>query len=220
MIKRKDYETYVSYSILFIVVVGVLFNLTKMFWPMDSQQPNEPMIRNSALTKISFTSFDEQKAQEFMDTNGDGLCDICGMRIEDCIASGMMQCTMDTSATIGLLGSQHIHADIKIYINGNQLNLADSGYWVKSKFVHVENDGPDKSGNVVHVHAKGITVGFFLESLGIETDNLQLYVNSQLLSNGLNYAFKNRDKILITDSIDKSEVTRQLSSITEYSPPL
>lgn len=166
------------------------------------------------------TEFDRNKAFELMDSNHDGLCDICGMRIEDCIASGMMQCTMDTSATIGLLGSQHIHADIKVYLKGEQLNLADSKYWVQSKFVHVENDGPGKAGNVVHIHATGIDVGFFLESLGIQTNNLKIYVNDQEQRNGLIYVFKNQDKILVTDSTDERSIGEQIESITDYAPPL
>jgi len=74
--------------------------------------------------KMEFTLFDIAYAKNLMDKNNDGQCDVCGMTIEQCIASGMLECPMDPNSKIGLLGSQHIHAELKVYKNGKLLDLS------------------------------------------------------------------------------------------------
>ncbi len=58
----------------------------------------------------------------------------------------------------------HIHADFKVYINDKQIDFSVSKYQLQAKSVHVE----DGIGEVVHIHKKGITIGDFFETLGIE----------------------------------------------------
>ncbi|MBI2148292.1 hypothetical protein HYU23_01295 [Candidatus Woesearchaeota archaeon] len=67
------------------------------------------------------------------------------MSVEQCIDSGQLQCTMDPNGKIGLLGSQHIHADFKAYINNEKLDFSDKDHMARMKngfslssFIHVD----------------------------------------------------------------------------------
>ncbi len=218
---RQNVENAIVYSCLAISLIAVIatayFYISPIMMKDKTDSQTSTQVNTNNLPKVRFTEFDKSRAIEFMDSNNDGMCDFCGMRIEDCMASGMMQCTMDSNSEIGLLKSSHHHADVKIYLNNQQLNLADPKYFVKSSFVHVENDGPEKTGNVIHVHATSVDLKFFLESLGIKSGNLKEYINGNLNSEGLNYIPTHKDKILITDSVNQDEINKQLKTITSFS---
>jgi len=64
-------------------------------------------------------------------------------------------------------GSTHDHADFKVFILGKALNFNGPGYQVMDRLTHVEGN----DGNVLHIHATGITLGFFLETLGMQINN-------------------------------------------------
>ena len=106
------------------------------------------------MSGMSLTPFDVKLAKEFMDKNNDGKCDSCGMPVDMCISSGQLQCNMDSKSTIGVLESQHIHADWKIYINGKALDLSDKAHMERiknnqpvSSFIHVDDaPAPEKTG--------------------------------------------------------------------------
>ncbi|MBI4438871.1 hypothetical protein HY640_02985 [Candidatus Woesearchaeota archaeon] len=210
-------ENALLYGCLAVAITALVFTAytftATMHMLENKDTPASPVARSG---KILFAEFDQKKVVGFMDSNHDGLCDLCGMRIEDCIAAGMLECTMDPNARIGLLGSQHAHADIKVYVGGEEVNLADPKYFVKSRFVHVENDGPGKSGNIVHVHSSGIRVGFLLESLGISSKDLKVYVNNEPQKAGLEYVIRDHDRILVTDSSDESRINSQIGSLTSF----
>lgn len=129
---------------------------------------------------------------------------------------------------IGPLGSEHSHADFKIYINGQALNFAHLEYMVRDKFVHVEN----MNGKEIHKHATGVTLGYFFKTLGFEfneecfvTDvklkycnegeqTLKFYVNGQRNYDYGNYEIKEGDKYLISYGDESEEVIQtQLESI-------
>ncbi|MEK6821547.1 MAG: hypothetical protein AABY11_04075, partial [archaeon] len=62
----------------------------------------------------------------------------------------------------------HLHADFSLVLDGVPFNLAHEKYMTSDKnnrsaLVHLH----DLDGNVVHVHAPGITIGDFLESIGL-----------------------------------------------------
>lgn len=215
---KQSVENSILYGCLAISVIALLFTAYTVTSSIFIKPKIENQQQSTNVNKMAlrFTEFDRNKAIEFMDSNGDGMCDFCGMRIEDCMASGMMQCTMDPDSKIGLLKSDHYHIDLKVYQNGKQINLADPKYFVKSSFVHVENDGPEKTGNVLHIHAIGIDLKFFLDSLGVKINNAKVYVNGQLNNEGLNHVPKNSDRILITDLTSQEEVQQQLKTVTSF----
>jgi len=148
--------------------------------------------------RMKFTLFDIAHAKELMDKNGDGKCDACGMPIDQCIESGMMQCTMDPDAKIGLLGSQHIHANFTVYKDGQKFDLApyahvmdNSGGGTGSSFIHVEGPNFDR----LHMHATGVPLRMFFNSVGMNTKNAQVVVNGKKVEQGLDYVFKDGNKI-------------------------
>ncbi len=240
MAKRKNKQSNFIIAGIVIAIVLIAFNfyMTSQIKKLQpTTQENAPMMGKS-MSRMGFTEFDKQKAREFMDKNNDGKCDICGMPIEQCIASGMMQCSgMDPNATMGLLGSQHIHADWKIYLNGKEFDwspyaerhhkqmMGDKSITDTSAFIHIHPaEGQEKGGDIMHMHATGIPLSLFFESLGMKFDkncleadskkycNLKMYVNGKENTEFEEYVFNDLDKILITDK--KTE--EQMKSITNF----
>ncbi|MBI2530066.1 MAG: hypothetical protein HYW05_02905 [Candidatus Diapherotrites archaeon] len=194
-------------------------------------------------SEMPFTAFDRALAAELMDKDGDGKCDACGMAIKDCIASNMLQCNMDPKATIGLLGSAHAHAEFRVYVNGAQIDfskyaeLHEEAMQNKSaetsSFIHVhEEEAPHKAGEILHMHASGVPLWVFFESIGMEFSKnclkiqageefcnapektLKFYVNGRQNSSFENYAPKDDDKILISyGSESEDEIKGQLDSV-------
>ena len=128
------------------------------------------------------------------------------------------------SANIGALGSQHIHADFKIFINGNPINFADGRYYMKSSIMHLDsNQNKDDASGVIHMHATGVPFWYFLRSVGInlEKECITLENQQKLCNNGdkklrffingkkhleiENYVFNDLDKILIIYGNDSEE---------------
>ncbi len=200
-------ESGLLYTILIIAIISLIFTLYTTFRPTDVQMPK-------TMSRMGFTAFDVQLAKEFMDEDNDGLCDSCGMRIEDCIAVGMMECSMDPNAKIGVLGSAHKHANFKIFNKGEEINFAKPEYYMKSMMLHLDEDSDQKkAGGVLHMHAEGVPLWLFFESIKMQLPNIKLYVNNILNIEGLNYVFKDKDKLLLTNAIDKQTIQKQLSLI-------
>src|SRR3989338_5357469 len=231
--------------LMLVLVVGVLissvFSTVEMFKMRDKQ---ENSIMPSRVSRMSLTGFDKQLALEFMDKNHDGRCDVCGMPVEQCIDSGQLECNMDPNAKIGILGSQHIHADWKIYIDGKQLGFSDKSHMERmrnnqpvSSFIHVDSGAPapEKTGDILHMHATGIPLWIFFKSIGMDFNKdcltlenkekfcsegnkkLKFYVNGKLNNEFENYVFKDLDKILIGYGDEsEEEIQKQLSAITDF----
>ncbi len=227
-----------GFVVLVVMAALVLTALTlkPSLFPKE-EQPNT--MQQMHFSKSAFTPFDIELAKKFMDKDNDGKCDTCGMLIDDCIASGMMQCSMDSKAEIGVLGSAHIHANLKVYINGKALDLAKQEYYMKSMMMHLdEHPNPDDAGSVLHMHAKGVPLWIFLESIGMKFDNdcfvtdngngrkycndgenrLRFYVNGAENAEFGDYIFDDGDKILITYGDEtKEDIMQQLASIADFS---
>jgi len=128
--------------------------------------------------------------------------------------------------SIGPVGSTHEHIALLIFINGNVLDLSKPEYMIRSKPVHIEN----LDGIVIHKHATGITIGHFLETLGISFDkscfvddkgnsycnnddkNLKFYVNEKLNNDFNNYVIRENDRVLITyGTEDEDAINGQLN---------
>lgn len=202
--------------ILLVFALGTLgFSIFSLF---SSQMiVNNPTPNHFGVT--TFTEYDTELAKEMMDKNNDGMCDVCGMPIEQCIASGMMQCTMDPEATIGTLDAtkktHHYHADFKAYEKGKPIDFNQEKYFVKSKFVHVENDPSGDSGEVLHIHAQGVPLWMFFESIEMNIKGKKLFVNGKETKYD-QYVPKDGDKILLTSS-DEDKISKELASVTDYS---
>ncbi|MBI4143557.1 hypothetical protein HY487_01590 [Candidatus Woesearchaeota archaeon] len=133
---------------------------------------------------------------------------------------------------IGPLRSTHLHADIKVYINGKTIDFSQRKYQLASRFIHFE----DGIGDVMHIHATGHTLGHLFKSLGIDFNSncvafegqeycnngdkkLKFYVNGKLNSQFDNYVIRDLDKYLISyGDENESGIQKQLSSITNLAP--
>lgn len=133
---------------------------------------------------------------------------------------------------VGPLRSAHDHADAKVYINGEAVDFSRRKYQLASRYIHFE----ENIGEVVHVHATGLTVGHLLKSLGMDLSNecvvvggssycndnvktLKFYVNGQKSNEFGSRVIKDLDKYLISyGSESEAEIQKQLSSITNLAP--
>ena len=229
---------------LLVILIGILissiFSTIEMFKMRDKQENAMP----GRMSRMSLTGFDRELAIEFMDKNHDGRCDICGMPVEQCIDSGQLECNMDPNAKIGVLGSQHIHADWKVYINGNVLEFSDKSHMERmrtnlpvSSFIHVDSGAPapEKTGDVIHMHATGVPLWLFFKSIEMDfnkecitlenkekfcnDDNkkLKFFVNGKEKDEFENYVFKDLDRILISYGDEsEEEIKFQSASIKDF----
>src|SRR3989338_10567343 len=133
---------------------------------------------------------------------------------------------------IGPLKSTHQHADVKVYVNGKAIDFSQQKYQLASRFIHFE----EGVGDVIHIHATGLTMGHLFKSLGGDmasnfiivegqsdcnaaNKTLKFFVNNKPNDEFDNYIFEDLDKILVSyGSEDESEVKKQLDSITSLAP--
>ena len=226
----------VALIIILLVVVGLfVYSLFDLF-SSKSEKVNQPSSQMKKVSVMSLTSFDRELAIDLMDKNHDGKCDVCGMPVEMCISSGQLQCNMDQKSKMGILSSQHIHADWKVYLNGKPLNFADNKYYMKSSFIHSDdNQNKEDASSVLHMHATGIPLWVFFKSIGMNFDKncitlenkeklcndgnkkLKFLVNGKENNEFENYVFNDLDKILISYGNDnEDEIKNQLNSITDF----
>ena len=243
-----DYPTFrlpklTAQSLLFIIVIGgFLTNQYLMYRMRIMNNINSAAVSTTTsamkpLSKIKLTPFDIALAKERMDQNNDGICDTCGMPIQQCIDTGQIDCNMgNNKEAIGILDSQHIHANIKVYVNGNALDFAKSEYYMKSSFIHVEdNQNKENASSVLHMHAKNVPLWLFFRSLGmkLEKDSLTLvgrqvfttengnslkfYLDGKKVDGLRDYVFQPLDKLLISyGPKDDPNLQTQINSVTNY----
>src|SRR3989338_2373038 len=239
--KKEKQRERVVIGFMFIIlafwVIVLFFTVKSMFFP------SKAVVEEVATDHFGvggFTEYDLALAKELMDKDGDGICDVCGMDIDFCIESGQLQCNMGGKTdklNIGVLDKtkqkHHYHADFKVYVEGKELNFNQEQFFVKSRFIHVENDVQGDSGDVIHMHATGVPLWVFFESIGMkfETDcftvdtgieycnnakkSLKFYVNGQPNSEFGYYVFNEGDKLLISYGDRDEDVSGQLDSITD-----
>lgn len=245
--KIKNKEDYLLYGLLIIAAAILIFSIVS-FLNSQSNTSNQHLTEMHSISQMSLTSFDKQLAGKLMDKNNDGLCDACGMNVDACIDSGQLQCNMDPKSTIGIVGSTHIHADWKIYINGKTLGedffvpfaeahetaMKDINVKTTSSFIHIHEAeiSGEKPGDVLHVHATGVPLWLFFESIGArlnktclalneitycndKKNTLKFYVNGKLNDEYENYVLNDLDKILISYG-NETDLSEQLRSITDF----
>ena len=227
--------------VLVVVLISSIFSTIEMFKMPKKENSN---VAPQKTLRMSLTSFDKQLARQLMDTNNDGRCDVCGMLVEQCIDAGELQCNMGVNSQMGVLGSQHIHADWKIYIDNKPLDFSDKSHMERmrnnmpvSSFIHVDSDAPapEKTGDILHMHATGIPLWIFFNSIGMNFNkdcmtlennqkfcnegnkNLKLFINGKENNEFENYVFNDLDKILISYGNKNEEgIKNQLASITDF----
>lgn len=144
-----------------------------------------------------------------------------------------------TTASIGSIGSTHIHADFAIYANGQKLTPFPRQLFVASPYVHIEEGSG--AGEVIHMHATDVPLSMFFEAIGMKFNSkcfeanralkfcddgnstLKMYVKQndgqwEQNSEYGDYIFKDLDKILIsygTESEDKIQL--QQNNVTDFS---
>lgn len=118
-------------------------------------------------------------------------------------------------------GTAHIHADFKMYENGEEMELYAQENFEKNKFTHFHPESnPEKPNkDVIHIHAAGITLGQFLRTLGVKLagEDAHVYVNGARIADASSYIITDLDKILVSiGDADTAEIARQLQSIGDY----
>tara|TARA_Y100000310_G_scaffold345545_1_gene466321 strand:+ start:6834 stop:7475 length:642 start_codon:yes stop_codon:yes gene_type:complete len=98
--------------------------------------------------------------------------------LNDKIVNGIIYAEqLEHLSGLGLLDSQHIHADYKVFIEGKEINMSypelqapewgSAEFWRTSgfsRFVHM-HPGENQSG-VIHIHAIGVRLGMFFRVIG------------------------------------------------------
>ncbi|MEE8187423.1 MAG: hypothetical protein V3T99_07180 [Nitrososphaerales archaeon] len=131
--------------------------------------------------------------------------------------------------SIGPLNSTHDHADFILYINGESIDFSLDEFQLRSNYVHLE--GGD--GEVIHLHAINLNLGFFMQSLGMRLTStsisipggqvyengagreLQIFVNGVSIDNPTNYIVQPLDKILI---VYGDETEEEIAALLETVP--
>src|SRR3989338_11162076 len=129
---------------------------------------------------------------------------------------------------IGPLRSAHLHADVKVYINGKPIDFSQRKYQLTTDYIHFE----EGIGDVIHTHATGLTVGHMLNSVGIKFNGqclvfegnkycsegnrtIKFYVNGKRRDEMYSYAINDINKILVSHGTeDEAGIQNQIGSIT------
>lgn len=125
----------------------------------------------------------------------------------------------------------HEHIDFAVFLDGVRYNFSQerfmSGDVELSEIVHLH----DMKGNIIHKHAKGITLGYFFGTLGMkfnstcfvvdgaeycsnEGSTLRMFVNGKQNYDFDNYKLNDLDRILITYGDETTaQIAEQVSSV-------
>ena len=114
---------------------------------------------------------------------------------------------------VGQFGSEHAHAALAIFVNGDELNFSHPQFQIQSKYIHFENDNP----YLIHKHATDVPLEMLFASFGLKitSECVELgYEESQyctdkdnsitILVNGISqsninlYEIRHNDRILIS----------------------
>jgi len=127
---------------------------------------------------------------------------------------------------VGQFGSDHAHAALVVFVNGDMMDFSHPQFQIQSKYIHFENDNP----YLVHKHANRVPLDMLFSSFGLEitpecivfrgqADSNQNCIDSEnsitILINGISfskinlYEISHNDRILISFG-DKSLISEQL----------
>ncbi len=124
---------------------------------------------------------------------------------------GPIQLEQATVPVVGEAESDHVHATLFIIVDNQRVDFFDKKYMEANPLVHFEND----DGSVVHAHATGVTLSYFLSTLNVSfsgtclrldtgeqycTDGskkLRIIVAGQEVHDPSRYVMREGDKILV-----------------------
>lgn len=87
--------------------------------------------------------------------------------------------TEEQGLTIGEYGSAHDHLYMKMELLNRSINFSRDRFQLQSDFVHFEN----RNGEILHVHATGVSLKYALATLGFEANRSCITFNTTLCSN-------------------------------------
>lgn len=226
-------------SVLFGIVIGSFFLNQLLMYRMGvlATAIRPELLQSGVSSRMQLTVFDIALAKERMDKDNDGICDKCGMAVTQCIDTGQLDCTMvNDPEAIGVLGEAHIHADLAVFVDGQKLTLATPENFMKSSFLHLDNNSnKDDANAVLHQHAKNVPLWLFFRSIGmsltkdsltlsdgrvLKNENgktLKFYLNGQRVDELTAYSYQQSDKLLISFGNENDEgLKKQISSVTNY----
>ncbi|MEM2760623.1 MAG: hypothetical protein QXU32_02700 [Nitrososphaerales archaeon] len=133
------------------------------------------------------------------------------------------------TAGFGALGSTHEHAAFRVFIDGQAIDFSQPKYQVRSPYIHFE----DANGDLLHLHATKVDLGFLFESFKMKfTSNclvmddgteycsngqktLKFFVNGVENSMYDKYVLKEGDRILISYGSETPEQIREQIDIVD-----
>ena len=86
---------------------------------------------------------------------------------------------------IGEYGSDHAHAAIAIFVDGEQINFGLQPFQLSSKYIHFENN----NSYLIHKHATGVPLEMLFKSLGMKITPECIMLNYNELSDNKNGRF-------------------------------
>lgn len=127
----------------------------------------------------------------------------------------------------------HEHADFAVYLDGQHIDFTEAKYQSSDEApLDADTHLHDGVGTIIHKHRKGITLGYFFQTLGMRfedecfiTDDgqrfcntpekkLSLYVNGELNTLMGKYEFADGDRLLITYG-DGTALNKQSGAVTD-----
>ncbi len=74
---------------------------------------------------------------------------------------------------VGKFGSDHSHAALAVFVNGDRMDFSIPQYQIQSKYIHFENDNP----YLVHKHATDVPLDMLFASLRLAVDSDCIEIN-------------------------------------------
>ncbi len=133
--------------------------------------------------------------------------------------------------------NQHVHADVKVYIQGQAVNFSEYRFQSTNQrplteFIHLHDD----RGSILHLHASGVPLSYLFGTFGgnlnasciqvasgepayctDDRNSLRFYVNGNWYSDAGGYVFSDLDQLLISYGPPTEDVKALLSSVTAES---
>jgi hypothetical protein len=127
---------------------------------------------------------------------------------------------------VGQFGSDHAHAAIVVFVNGDKIDFSHPQFQIQSKYIHFENDNP----YLIHKHATDVPLDMLFASFGLKitpecielayqkvpsqycidrNHSMKFFVNGKSHSDINLYEIRHNDRILISYG-DSKFVSEQL----------